>query len=219
MSSILVFSILVALLLLPQRDLSPAAAAPARPSRTLIPRSSPLPIGQRTLPPLAFVEFCQRVPAQCHSDADVPSVELTIERWDQLGIINKLVNEVIRPKADPLGTDNWESDTWSGDCDEFVIEKRHQLRLVGFPLSALSFAEVRDSAGSGHLVLLVHTDRGAYVLDNLRPAVLAWHATGYEFIKIQSPFHPMEWVNVDAERQDFGPRARNTVDSVGIPAR
>ena len=40
-----------------------------------------------------------------------------------------------------------------------------------------------DEYGEGHAVLMVRTDRGDYILDNKRNAVLPWYRTGYVFVK------------------------------------
>jgi len=42
---------------------------------------------------------------------------------------------------------------------------------------------VVDEQGQGHAVLMVRTDRGDFILDNKRNAVLLWSKTGYTFIK------------------------------------
>jgi predicted transglutaminase-like cysteine proteinase len=42
---------------------------------------------------------------------------------------------------------------------------------------------VIDELGAGHAVLMVRTNRGDYILDNKRPAVLSWQETGYRYVK------------------------------------
>jgi predicted transglutaminase-like cysteine proteinase len=42
---------------------------------------------------------------------------------------------------------------------------------------------VIDDEGEGHAVLMVRTDRGDFILDNKRNAVLPWHQTGYVYVK------------------------------------
>jgi predicted transglutaminase-like cysteine proteinase len=42
---------------------------------------------------------------------------------------------------------------------------------------------VVDEQGQGHAVLMARTDRGDFILDNKRNAVLPWSKTGSTFIK------------------------------------
>ena len=56
---------------------------------------------------------------------------------------------------------------------------------------------VIDDAGEGHAVLTVRTDRGDFVLDNKRDAVLPWAATGYTYVKRESQYETA-WVAIDA---------------------
>ena len=53
----------------------------------------------------------------------------------------------------------------------------------GVPKRALRMTVVIDEQGEGHAVLMVRTDEGELILDNKRDAVLAWHQTGYIFVK------------------------------------
>jgi len=42
---------------------------------------------------------------------------------------------------------------------------------------------VIDDIGEGHAVMMVRTDRGDFILDNKRNAVLPWNQTGYTYVK------------------------------------
>ena len=42
--------------------------------------------------------------------------------------------------------------------------------------------------------LTVRTDRGDFVLDNMKPQIRRWDKTGYVFIKRQSQKNPQVWV-------------------------
>jgi predicted transglutaminase-like cysteine proteinase len=42
-------------------------------------------------------------------------------------------------------------------------------------------------------VLVLRLDEGDYVLDNLTNEILPWNATGYAFLRIQSPSAPGNW--------------------------
>ena len=47
-----------------------------------------------------------------------------------------------------------------------------------------------------HGVLVLRTDDGDLVLDNLRDRVLDWRRTGYRFLRMQDPRHPRGWITV-----------------------
>ena len=67
--------------------------------------------------------------------------------------------------------------------EDYVLAKRKLLMEAGFPRQALLITVVRDKKGEGHAVLTVRTDKGDFILDNKRNAVLPWRQTGYTFIK------------------------------------
>jgi len=55
---------------------------------------------------------------------------------------------------------------------------------------------VRDERGDGHAILTVRTNKGEFVLDNLREGVQPWTATPYRFVKRQSQTDPNLWVDI-----------------------
>ena len=65
-----------------------------------------------------------------------------------------------------------------GNCKHYVLEKRRALIGEGVPAAALSIAVVRTPQGVVHAALLVSTDHGEYVLDNLSPWVVPWTQAG-----------------------------------------
>jgi predicted transglutaminase-like cysteine proteinase len=50
--------------------------------------------------------------------------------------------------------------------------------------------------GEAHTVLVVRTEKGDYVLDNLRNDVRLWHAAGYRFLKMQDSVHAGSWLSI-----------------------
>ncbi len=54
---------------------------------------------------------------------------------------------------------------------------------------------VVDREGAGHAVLMIRTSRGDFILDNKTNAVLAWHDTGYVYVKRESQDGP-GWVSL-----------------------
>jgi predicted transglutaminase-like cysteine proteinase len=83
-----------------------------------------------------------------------------------------------------------------GDCEDFALEKRRMLIEHGVPAGALSIAIVKTRQGEEHAVLVVTTDAGDYVLDNLTFDVRPWRRTGYTWISRQGPGDDLGWVSL-----------------------
>lgn len=120
--------------------------------------------------------------------------------WSLLERINTTVNVEIAPRDDETTygvADYWatplENGVKYGDCEDYVLEKRHQLIAAGLPASALSIAVVLTERGESHAVLLVATSTGDYVLDNRTPWVLPWTQTSYRWLERQVAGSPSSW--------------------------
>jgi predicted transglutaminase-like cysteine proteinase len=139
-------------------------------------------------PTPAWIEFCARQPQECTVDASEPAVlSLNQELWLTIVEVNERVNRAILAVTDQ---DHWgEVDRWDyphdglGDCEDIQLLKRKLLIKAGLPRHALRIAVVVDEQGAGHAVLMVRTDQGEFILDKKRDAVLAWHGTGYHYVK------------------------------------
>lgn len=83
-----------------------------------------------------------------------------------------------------------------GDCEDFALEKRRALVERGVPAASLSIAIVKTRQGEEHAVLVVTTDAGDYVLDNLTWDVRPWRRTGYTWISRQGPGDDLGWVSL-----------------------
>ncbi len=152
-----------------------------------------------TLAPLAFVKFCMNSAAHCDQQSDSTRVALNQERWQEMQTVNAMVNARIAPNAAKGGYD-WSLDTRYGNCNDYAVQKRQELIARGFPVGALSLAAVVTGMGEGHLILTVRTDRGDFVLDNLRQPIVAWNRTGYRWLSRQSAENPKFWVKVGGGR-------------------
>jgi predicted transglutaminase-like cysteine proteinase len=112
---------------------------------------------------------------------------LTLAAWETLVAVNEQVNATIRamPDREHWGVpDRWDfPDDGIGDCEDIQLLKRKQLVEEGLPRRALRMAVVFDEIGDGHAVLMALTDRGEFILDNKRSAVLPWNQTGYTYLK------------------------------------
>jgi predicted transglutaminase-like cysteine proteinase len=228
-----------------------------------------MPLGEAVPPPVGFVEFCQREPADCpagmqqagrfgddywslafhrkspgyrrygvrlgppasiRQPAVIPApssdllgftrldsprpgrkIEATPVVWTELDQVNRYVNARIIATRDRIT--HHVKDYWDlplsrgdrrGDCEDYALEKRHELLQLGYPQEALSIALVRTRWGENHAVVVVETTAGPYVLDSFSPWITPWTALNYRWLARQSPDDPATWVEV----VDQGRRAR-----------
>ena len=162
-------------------------------------------VGEHARAPIGWVEFCTENPRECATGRTAArDVVLTPQAWSSLMRINDWVNQSIKPITDQ---DHWGVvEKWSypddgyGDCEDYVLLKRRMLVEAGWPREALLITVVRDRKGDGHAVLTVKTDKGEFILDNQNEKVLAWHETGYRFVKRQSQTDQNLWVSLGDPR-------------------
>jgi predicted transglutaminase-like cysteine proteinase len=156
---------------------------------SLVPAGEVLPVaGDQAQPTLAWARFCERLASECAVNlAEPAAITLNRAAWDMVVAVNERVNAAIRPLTD---RDHWGvEDRWdypadgSGDCEDYQLLKRKLLVEAGFPRRALRMTVVIDEDGAGHAVLIVRTNRGDFILDNKKNAVLPWNRTGYIFVK------------------------------------
>lgn len=153
------------------------------------------------LAPLAHTVFCLKYPADC----EVPKVvvrdsplKLTSKRWRELEQVNANVNRSIVPQPNTRGlaAEKWLIAPRAGECHDYAVTKRHQLIALGWPARDLLLSEVIVSTGEHHLVLLVRTDAGDFVADNLTPDIRVWYKTPYQWLRVQTSSNPMIWSTV-----------------------
>ena len=142
-------------------------------------------------PTAAWSEFCERSPGECAINlAEPATIKLDERVWNAIVAINKQVNTTVTPQEDihHWGViDRWDyPNDGYGDCEDYQILKRRLLVEAGLPRRALRMVVVLDELGQGHAVLAARTDRGDFILDNKRDAVLPWHQTGYVYIKSEA---------------------------------
>ena len=154
-----------------------------------------------TLPPMAHTIFCMNYPRECAPRKIVfrgGGIKMTPERWQDVAGINTDVNRAIRPQENfgGLATEKWVVAPAAGDCHDYAVTKRHELLAKGFPAHALLLAEVVTSWGEHHLVLVVRTQQGDFVADNLAADVRPLSRTSYAWVRVQTPSNPMLWAAV-----------------------
>jgi predicted transglutaminase-like cysteine proteinase len=153
-------------------------------------------VNKTTRAPLAYMMFCLSHPAHCQSD-NRTTVNYGIGLLATIKYANDKVNNSIRPQ-------NEERDVWSigvdvGDCEDYALTKRQMLIDAGVPAGVLRMAVVMTEKGEGHAILVVKTDVGDLVLDNLQNNVVLSRNTGYEFLKMASS-NPLKWIDLNNSR-------------------
>ena len=157
-----------------------------------------------TLPPIGFVEFCQRNPDACQpAPGKQRRISMTEEKWLLVRMVNAFVNGAIAPITDETlyGTpEYWTLPADAGDCEDLVLLKKKILQQKGIPAEALRITVVLDEHGEGHAVLSLTTTKGDVILDNRRNEIRGWNATGYTMLKRQSAQDPRKWVALEPAR-------------------
>ena len=131
-----------------------------------------------------------------------PAVTLDKAGWARVNAINRGVNRRIRRASDIRAfgvADFWQAPTEAdarGDCEDYVLAKREALIDAGVPADALSIAIVMTRWGESHAVLLLASDSGDFVLDNLTPWISRWDAVDYDWQERQAPGKVFDWVRM-----------------------
>lgn len=153
--------------------------------------------------PIGHYEFCKQYVDECRATDDRAPLVLDEANWQQILNINYTVNSSIEPMTDNeiYGVEErWTFPDSVGDCEDYVLLKRKLLMEAGISPSDLLITVVLQPNGEGHAVLTVRTDRGDFVLDNMRSKVLLWSETDYRFLKRQSERNAGKWVKLQDGR-------------------
>lgn len=113
---------------------------------------------------------------------------LTEDWWKTISRINREVNSIpYQSDMSRYGTEEfWTEIDTSGDCEDYALEKRRRLIGAGVRVDDLSLAICVTERDEHHAVLVLHTDKGSYVLDNRRPDPLPWTDLPYTWIARQN---------------------------------
>ncbi|MFO0286146.1 MAG: transglutaminase-like cysteine peptidase [Brevundimonas sp.] len=165
---------------------------------------APVPVAAPVAAPveaLAAADLARPAVARVRAPEAAP---VTLDRadWRRVQRINREVNRAIRHREDSAvygRPDQWAlGEAGVGDCEDYALAKRAALIQAGVPARALSIALVETRRGESHAVLLIDTDKGALVLDNLSPWIRRWDQTPYTWIARQTPGDPLTWRAVEA---------------------
>jgi predicted transglutaminase-like cysteine proteinase len=146
--------------------------------------------------PFGFRNICGQYPWACSNRAagkiTGDNQILSIARK-----VNSQVNRLIRPVSDQAQfgvKEKWTLPTsGSGDCEDYVLMKLKKLIDAGVAPNRLFMAQVLPRRYEQHVVLIVRTGKGDYVLDNLTSSVRTWRQTGYTFLKMQNARNARKW--------------------------
>jgi predicted transglutaminase-like cysteine proteinase len=92
--------------------------------------------------------------------------------------ITREVNRSMTWRADPPGDDRWQAGLSTGDCDDFVMEKRRRLLAAGIQTADMLVLVTVNADRVAHARLLVRSENGVWTLDNLTDRVRAWDGAG-----------------------------------------
>ena len=171
--------------------------------KALKPQLERIKLDTPVLSPMAYMMFCVKYPRECQVRKIAfrgRKLEMTPERWADLLAVNLSVNREILPEANTLGLagEKWLISPASGDCNDYAVTKRHELLARGWPSRALLLAEVVVASGEHHLVVVVRTAQGDFILDNLSPHIKPWSKVPYQWVRMQTPSNPLFWASVRA---------------------
>lgn len=163
-----------------------------------------MPLRGPTAPPVGHVQFCADHPEDCGAGGQPNRViRLDAGSMRLMKSINLGVNHAVVPATDMevFGVvELWSYPGLLGDCEDYVIQKRHDLIEAGWPASAVLITVVRDEIGEGHAVLTVRTDKGDYILDNKTDDIRPWTETPYRYVKRQSVRSAAAWDKIEDSR-------------------
>ena len=104
---------------------------------------------------------------------------------NSLAIAERIHREVnVRVKYWPDAKDEWRIAGTSGDCEDYALAKRQMLLDAGWSVDKQALCICKTGEGVTHAVLMVDTDAGVYILDNLHDAPVKPSALKYEWMGI-----------------------------------
>jgi len=152
-------------------------------------------LGVPVPPPMGARSLCQEYLWACR---DITGSHYRHSELIEMAyLVNSYYNERIQ------AADDWETygqeEKWavptggSGDCEDYALAKKETLLASGVSSDRLLMATVLDLDRNHHAVLILRTDRGDYVLDNLTDEIKHWGETGYIYLRVQLPLDKKQW--------------------------
>lgn len=181
-----------------------AADAPETSPVSALSRSAEMTEGGRHSGPRGWRELCASEPAVCAPPTrrrPGAITRLDAEGYAQLERFNTRMNAALTPANDKDAyavEDLWRVPAPGdpADCEDYVLAKRQRLLAAGWPAESVLIGVVRGDVSPYHAVLVLRTDRGELVLDNLTDEIRDWRESGYSWVVRQSAQAPERWVRV-----------------------
>jgi predicted transglutaminase-like cysteine proteinase len=140
--------------------------------------------------------FCAENASDCSEQpSTTQEVAMTPALWNELLAVQHDINRKLRPTREAWFAWHYAYDG-TGTCVQFALEKRRALILRGWPPGTLQLTTAVTPGDLGHLVLVVDTTEGDWVLDNLRANVVRWKDLPYRWIARQQGASLQDWVSV-----------------------
>ncbi|MEN9856586.1 MAG: hypothetical protein RLZZ157_1712, partial [Pseudomonadota bacterium] len=164
----------------------------------------------------SYTEIAPRTLRQSGVDTNTAAAQAilpigwTVETRAMVNQINRRINDAMIGSTDLIAFGRQELWTFPlsaperptgrsrplADCEDFALEKRRALLEAGVPASALYLAVAVSEQTGLHAVLVVATDQGDFVLDNMNDWVVEWSKTNYVWIKRQTSTSMLDWAFV-----------------------
>ena len=162
--------------------------------------------GGATSVPAGHHFYCARGGRHCGAHRATGPAQMNRSKWARVQSVNTRVNRAIQPAHDMDvhgEADVWEIPRSVGDCEDYALLKRSKLLRAGFSPSQLPLVKARLPWGEAHVVLVVRTNEGDFVLDNLHNDIRPFHKTGYRFLKMQAPDDSSTWLRVTGRTSNY----------------
>jgi predicted transglutaminase-like cysteine proteinase len=111
--------------------------------------------------------------------------------------LNQHINNAVKYVEDHQ-KDKWEIARESGDCEDFVLRKLNDIVYKGklLPRSCFSIALCTIETRKLHLVLILHTSDGDYVLDSRFDHITTWNNLPYNWLSIEGQKNSRSWTMI-----------------------
>lgn len=152
--------------------------------------------------PYGHMQYCAKHRSDCRRHGGVS--KLARSSLAKLQSVNARVNRMIKPVDDMKHhgvRELWSPNVRQGDCEDYVLRKRNMLLRAGFKPGHLLIG-VGNRRGERHAVLVVRTQKGDMILDNMTDDVLPVNKSAMRVSKLQSPTDAKKWVKVTGKVRD-----------------
>lgn len=155
-------------------------------------------------------------PRVVDTSATSSRMSLTPARWQELRAVNRAINRAIRPVTDRTlyGVEEfWQRPLLvtgrgaQGDCEDYALEKRARLLALGWSPDMLAMAVAVAPRIGLHATLIVQTDQGDFVLDNLSSEPRRLGDLDYLWISRQVGPSLNVWASADVVGASVSPRS------------